>query len=51
MPETAPANRTEDMALFHHELVHDARNTKKTESAMILAATAIKDAPTTLAAL
>lgn len=51
MPETAPANNTADMPLFHHELVQEARNTKNTERAMLLAATAIKAAPTTLAAL
>lgn len=51
MPETAPANKMADMPLFHHELDHDARKTKKRDSAMMLAATAINAEPTTFPGL
>ncbi len=47
IPNTAHARMTPHIALFHHESVQAARRAKNTDSAVILAKTAITAEPTT----
>lgn len=47
MPETAPASTAAHRILLHQAVFHVDSKTKKTASAVVLAATAIRAAPTT----